>query len=812
MRNFKALSTMAVLPTFTLHVVLTVPELGTNRALVAVDALNSRLRIEPTPKGGVLLESWTITATPPSSHYAHSSASTSSAGGGTSLSSSESAEISLSAVYKHAISLFRSIYTLTHHLPASKLHARHRRHPSLPPSPDDFSISLHLSLNPTILTFDASPSPTRPTPLQTSTHAFPALSTPIGSLKLTVRYLARPSFRIDTIESLISSRLFNQDAGMEESLVQFTPTVLAHRARESAAASGGTTSGGAADLGSAAMAIRPSLPQRHSRTISFPAMIRTPLPLASRQQPGYGGQQDRGADTDREYPASASERHTNISHLLPSSSPRYAQFHADNLAFAMPGSVGRGSPGIGAGRNSTSGSTSPPSVVSNLTRLHLQTGSSSISSSTSNPGSGSGAGSEGTIRTRPPPTPISAFKSSTFASSASGLNPASPSLRPGSGLGTPVGISRPTSSLPYAIPERGSGNTHSGIGGTYAFPSTSNSPPNSTGVHSPSDTSPPLVTSSSAPRSSTSTGLGYGLPRTSGSAGNTPPGATGSVGKTKRYSSSFHRRAPSAGASGDLSGTGIPAGAKRLSGGVGRGGSPLALHSDLPVERSRPSVSESHFHMLFHCFIHFLFSFFSFLFLFFRRDLGSFPPKQSGLLDPTENEEDLSEFIRAIDDTRQRGGSGLNTSRSSDSTSSSAAIHAQAILQGQGQAGAHGRRVSLAERRQSPLIGRLDLAPPSPRSPPARLQELNLYESGEREPVVTGLSPVPTTLNHPGVSGEPPKLDLDSKLQNMDDTFKKSLQGLKDRRKGINRAELLPTSLPGTSSPVRFPFLIPQNK
>jgi hypothetical protein len=128
----------------------------------------------------------------------------------------------------------------------------------------------------------------------------------------------------------------------------------------------------------------------------------------------------------------------------------------------------------------------------------------------------------------------------------------------------------------------------------------------------------------------------------------------------------------------------------------------------------------------------------------------------------------------------------LNSSRSSDSNSSSVAIG----VQGQG----HARRVSLAERRQSPLVGRLDLgpAPPSPRSPPARLQELNLFESGERGPAVptafvAPATTVPTTLNNAGVGT--PQLDLGSKLQNMDDTFKKTYQGLKERRKGVSRVD-----------------------
>ncbi|PVF96916.1 hypothetical protein CPB86DRAFT_688654, partial [Serendipita vermifera] len=106
MRTFRSLSTMSTLPSLTLHTVLTIPDLGTNRVLVALDSVGSRLRIEPTPRA-ILLETWTLTATQPS-------------GPSSSLSSSESGEVSLAAVYKHAISLFRSLYTLVRLLPAAK--------------------------------------------------------------------------------------------------------------------------------------------------------------------------------------------------------------------------------------------------------------------------------------------------------------------------------------------------------------------------------------------------------------------------------------------------------------------------------------------------------------------------------------------------------------------------------------------------------------------------------------------------------------------------------------------------------------------
>lgn len=570
MRAYRALSSMSVLPSLTLHVVLTVPELSTNRAIVAVDAL-SRLRIEPTPKA-ILLESWTISATPP--------ASSSSSSGSSSLSASESAEMSLSAVYKHAISLFRSIYTLTHTLPASKLHSRYKS-----TSQSDHSLAVLLALPANTLAFDASPSPSKPTPLPTSKHAFPPLSTPLGSLKVTVQYLTRPNFRIDTLESLISSRFFNQDAGVEESGILgggFTPTVAAHRARESAAASNSSRSGaGVAEVGSAAMAIRPLLPQRHSRTISFPAAGNVAPPARPGQGYGYGYQQDR--ERDREYSASATERSSNAPHLVPSS-PRNAQFRPDNTGFATPGSLGRTSALRASG--SASASSSPP-IVGNLSRLHAAGAGGNLNVDTTG---------DGTIR-RQPATPISAFKSSTFASSASGLNSPSSSLSRGlAGAGfvpsTPSAMSRPQSSLPYATPERGN---------AYAWPSSSTSPPSGQGqgVNFPVSGDmppPPFAASSSVPRSS---GLGYGLPRSAdstssqghGNPGTGTGGTPGSSGKAKRYSSSFHRRAPSGGASASASADLTDRGMKRISAGGRLGGSPLAGNVELPIERSRPSVS-----------------------------------------------------------------------------------------------------------------------------------------------------------------------------------------------------------------------------
>lgn len=533
MRAFRTISALNSLPSLTLHCVLLIPELGTRRALVAVDAPDAPLGIEPTPRA-VLLETWTLTASP--------SSGSSSSG---SLSSSESDQVSLAAVYKHAISLFRSLYTLCRQLPAAKLFQRYRQRAGVPPAQQAFGIELRLHLDNSVLTFDASPSPSRPIPLPTSTHAFPALSTPLGSLKIVVRYLSRPNFRVDTLESIISDRLFNQDAGRMDESIAFTPTVLAHRQRDSA-------------TGSGAMAIRgskipPQSGQRHTRTISFPAPSGSTAPS---QRP----QQDRGVSGSGS--GSVSD-YDHSARLVPNTgSPRVAQFRSEALAFATSSSLGRGTPvrgresldagratsGTGGERSSPGTSYSPPSAIN-----------------------------------APRPPVISAFRSSTLV--PSGVNSPSTSLR-SLGLGTP-GITRPPSSLPHAIPEASGGPS------TKPWPTASSSP-QSGGLAFPSNEPPPFA-STSVPKSGVSplAALLSGTPRSGDS---TSSGGIVTKNAGKRYSSSFgHRRAPSAGGSGTPGST-TAAGSVELAAGryssAKPGGSPAGLLADLPSESPRPSVSQ----------------------------------------------------------------------------------------------------------------------------------------------------------------------------------------------------------------------------
>ena len=233
----------------------------------------------------------------------------------------------MSLVYLASLQII--VYTVppapSSQLPAAKLFQRYRQRSGVPASPQAFGIELRLQLDNTVFAFDASPSPSRPVPLPTSTHAFPALSTPLGSLKIAVRYLSRPSFPIDTLESLISDGLFNQDARRIKESVVFTPTVLAHRQRDSTASS----------PGSGAMAIRssrvpPSTLPRHTRTISFPAVSGTAVPFHRLQEQGVSGS---GSVSDFDQ----------SSRLVPNTnSPRVAQLRPEALAFAASSSLGRG--------------------------------------------------------------------------------------------------------------------------------------------------------------------------------------------------------------------------------------------------------------------------------------------------------------------------------------------------------------------------------------------------------------------------------------------------------------------------------------
>ena len=526
LRQYRQISTHAQQTTLTLHVVLTIPELRSNQVVVLQDAGSSRVRIDPTPRG-VLLESWVLSILPPSAPSAASISSTS---------SSDSQEVSLAAVYKHAISLFRSLYSLTRTLPASKLYKRLR---TLSGTSQGLSLEVRMSTNLAgVLCFDTPLSSTHATPALTTVHAFPALSTPLGALRASVRYLTSPNLAIDTLESVLSSRFFSQDARDqhqreqiadpmgEEASVAFTPTVLRHRARDSAAGSPSSTSGLRGSSRPLTQMVPPSSSlqqhqqgpagQEHSRTVSFPAASSAAqaMPLAIRA-PNITGSAGSGSDK------STGPGGLALGASASNNSPRFAQLRVE-LPFAT--SSGRGTPSRHR-RDS-----------SNLPGIASERPVSSTSSASSNlPESGGSAVGVGSTarpdsRTAIPRGPL--FKSPTYVSGSLGSPTSGSSLR-NVPLSTAGGAGTPSNTLsrPQSIPPNPSSGTSR----------MASSPTSGGGIQFPTQPPPFAPLSTSAPRS---------VPLV-------PPSPTSNVSNkptpTKRFSSSFSHRYTSSTTS--LSGT-----------------------------------------------------------------------------------------------------------------------------------------------------------------------------------------------------------------------------------------------------------------
>ena len=129
MRIYRSVSSTP--PPFELQVLLSVPELTSNQVLVYQAPDSSRVRIEPTPRH-ILLETWLLVFSPtPSSPSSPSSRQQQYSYGevdsSASTSSSTSAEVAPSTIYKHCITLFRSLFSLLRILPAWRLYKRLRR-------------------------------------------------------------------------------------------------------------------------------------------------------------------------------------------------------------------------------------------------------------------------------------------------------------------------------------------------------------------------------------------------------------------------------------------------------------------------------------------------------------------------------------------------------------------------------------------------------------------------------------------------------------------------------------------------------------
>ncbi|KAF9440104.1 hypothetical protein P691DRAFT_167778, partial [Macrolepiota fuliginosa MF-IS2] len=194
-------------PPFELEVILTIPELAANQAVVYVPD-GGRARVEPTPEA-IVLEVWTVA-----------------------LSGGWNTGVTPPPIYKHGMALFRSIYTLLRTLPAWSLYKRIRRRTGGIARTGALSISLRLRPHPhslATLAFDQMPAPALP-PIPTKTQAFPPVQLPPGTLEFSVTYLATPHFEIDELESVLSSRFISADLNAGEG---FVPTLNKSSSRQS---------------------------------------------------------------------------------------------------------------------------------------------------------------------------------------------------------------------------------------------------------------------------------------------------------------------------------------------------------------------------------------------------------------------------------------------------------------------------------------------------------------------------------------------------------------------------------------------------
>ncbi|KAG5637409.1 hypothetical protein H0H81_004667 [Sphagnurus paluster] len=235
---YKAISLAMPPPPLEIQVLLTIPELTHNQVLVHISPDSSRVRIHPTPRF-VLLESFVLDFT----------------------AGDAPADVPLPTIYKNGIPLFRSLYTLLRILPTWKLHKRLRRRVGGGPS---LGITLRVrnGHDPDVLSLANSDS---------QTHTFPPVPHPMGSLALSATYLSSPTFQLDELESLLSSRFFSLDQR------PFTPTLAKNQLRSSASSTSASAS--ASPPRSPPRAIRTSLSSTSGTT-------GIPLPLpADRQGP-----------------------------------------------------------------------------------------------------------------------------------------------------------------------------------------------------------------------------------------------------------------------------------------------------------------------------------------------------------------------------------------------------------------------------------------------------------------------------------------------------------------------------------------------
>ncbi|KAF5309938.1 hypothetical protein D9619_010220 [Psilocybe cf. subviscida] len=198
---YRTLSTSKPRP-FELQVLLKVPELSNNHALVYTPPNESRIRIERN-KRYILLEQWTMQVDPGAPVEA-------------------SGDKALPIIYKHGIVLFRSLFSLLRVLPAWRLHNRlHRK-----VSAGGMSIELRVRNEVPQEQIHMFGEPIYQ-PLPTATHEFTPIPQPFGAFVLRGVYLTNPTFKVDELESVLSSRFLSLDKE------GFIPTLDKNRQRDS---------------------------------------------------------------------------------------------------------------------------------------------------------------------------------------------------------------------------------------------------------------------------------------------------------------------------------------------------------------------------------------------------------------------------------------------------------------------------------------------------------------------------------------------------------------------------------------------------
>ncbi|KAH9919968.1 autophagy-related protein 13-domain-containing protein [Epithele typhae] len=476
-RIYRAISSAPTIPVFRLQVLLSIPELVSNQVLVHHAPDSSRVRIEPAPRY-IVLETWSLDFTPHGPHYDHTS------------------DVQPSTMYKYSITLFRSIYTLLHVLPAWKLSRRLRRRVggnrngnfSIRLRVDDVDASIHrdhiLDLD-TPLSF----SPSAP-PLDYEQQTLPPITHPAGEFSVTARYLTAPDFQLDTAESLLSADFLSLEEGPE-----FTPTLVRNQQRESLSGSPGS------------LPLRTSLPRSPPRSVAERFVIPPP--------------------TTTHHARTSSFSSSQAPRVSPNGSPRLGN---------IPLPISRNLSGAGMGTSGVSDSSSSRQGASMGSRDEVSSLAARMRRE-SLQGRGADSPLGVPIRRQPLPT-VNPFKSSTISSGSPSLHSPSPSLRQSSPLAVGTGPSLPSRPAQSPTSSRLPSSPTTGGGNFASSPVT------------PFRPSPPFVPSN----------LGSGRPTSAEFPSISPTGLSNPSPRMqgKRYSSSFGTKYTPAGAPGEASPKGSP--------------------------------------------------------------------------------------------------------------------------------------------------------------------------------------------------------------------------------------------------------------